>query len=80
MASTQLNEFLTNMALDPAKLAAYISDPEGAMAAAGLGAGDRQALQSADQRAIHERVSGEAIDPSARAHKIIEVKYALSID
>jgi hypothetical protein len=65
MESTTLKEFLTDIALDPARLAAYMMDPEGAMAAAGLGMDDRQALQNADQRAIHARMIGcNAEDPS----------------
>ncbi|MRG95842.1 hypothetical protein [Polyangium spumosum] len=68
MQTSLLNDFLSEMVLDPAKLAAYIVDPQGTMKAAGLGADDQKALESTDQTAIHARIADG--DAAARAHKV----------
>lgn len=73
MKTSLLNDFLSEMVLDPAKLAAYVADPQGTMTAAGLGAEDQKALESTDQNAIHARVvEGDA---AGRAHKVGTIYY-----
>jgi hypothetical protein len=69
MQTTLLNDFFSEMVLDPAKLAAYVADPQGTMKAAGLGADDQRALESADQATLHARVAGGG-EAAERAHKV----------
>ena len=77
MKTSLLNDFLSEMVLDPAKLAAYVADPQGTMTAAGLGAEDQKALESTDQNAIHARVVDTG-DAANRAHKVGTVYYYAS--
>jgi hypothetical protein len=56
--SENLKQFLVGLASDPEKLGGYLSDPDTAMAAAGLDPEDRAALKSGNQASIQARLSG----------------------
>jgi hypothetical protein len=61
--SDNLKQFLVSLASDSEKLGGYLSDPDAAMAAAGLAAEDRAALKSGSQASIQARLSGpEAVN------------------
>jgi hypothetical protein len=55
-----IKSFLAALATDPARLGAYIRDPDGELAAAGIAEADRAILKSGDAPAIHARLSLEA--------------------
>lgn len=56
---TELHDFLTDIALDPAKLADYLQDPAAAVRQAGLSAPAQQALLAKEQGAVLERLAQE---------------------
>jgi hypothetical protein len=55
--SHTLGQFYADMALDPVRLAAFFSDPQEALRAAGLSEADRAAVESRDTRAIFDRIA-----------------------
>src|SRR5437879_896436 len=55
---TSLRTFLMGLAIDPAKLAAFIRDPKAAMDAAGLDGNDRRALESGSAGAMWGQLLG----------------------
>jgi hypothetical protein len=68
----QLQNFLTDIALDPVKLAAYMRDPQAAMQEAGLGVEAQAALETGDQVAVLQRLGeengGQGYNPGYRAY------------
>jgi len=55
----EFRSFLVALATDPAKLGAFIKDPDGAMQNAGISDVDRVILKSGQPWAIHARLSGQ---------------------
>jgi len=54
-----LRTFLVGLATDPARLGAFIQDPEKEMEAAGIDEADRDILRSGNAMAIHGRITGQ---------------------
>ncbi len=54
------HKFLVSLATDPAKLGAFIKDPDAAMTAAGLSEADQAVLKSGHPWMIHGRLSGQS--------------------
>src|SRR5947208_11914553 len=61
MAET-LNEFLSELATEPSRLADFMRDPEGQMEAAGLGEQDKFALRSGLPYVVAARLSGASLE------------------
>ena len=53
------HKFLVGLATDPAKLGAFIKDPDAAMTAAGLPEADQAVLKSGHPGMIHDRLRGQ---------------------
>jgi hypothetical protein len=53
------HKFLVSLATDPAKLGAFIKDPDAAMTAAGLSEADQAVLKSGHPWTIHGRLAGQ---------------------
>lgn len=60
MNDNRLQQFLTDISLDPVKYASYVRDPDAAMRSAGLTDEAQSALRSSDEGVILERLTGEA--------------------
>ena len=58
-ASDSFRTFMVALATDPARLGAFIKDPDAAMTAAGLDPVDQVVLKSGDPGTIHARLSGQ---------------------
>ncbi|HYW72774.1 MAG TPA: hypothetical protein VE961_17245 [Pyrinomonadaceae bacterium] len=63
MAET-LKEFLCELATDPKRLGAFISDPDAAMSEAGLEDDDRHVLKSGNMALIHQRLVSQEPPPT----------------
>jgi hypothetical protein len=72
MQTSPLQDFLTDLALDPAKYAAFMRDPDAVMRSAGLAAESRSVLKSGDSAAIlrglAEEAGEEGYKPGYRAY------------
>src|SRR6266436_4308060 len=55
----KLRAFLVELATQPQRLGEFIADPDAAMKAAGVEAGDQTLLKSGDATAINSRVRGK---------------------
>ena len=55
----EFHKFLVSLATDPAKLGAFIKDPNAAMSAAGLSEADQAVLKSGHPWMIHGRLAGQ---------------------
>jgi hypothetical protein len=55
----EFHKFLVGLATDPAKLGAFIKDPDAAMSAAGLSEADQAVLKSGHPWMIHGRLAGQ---------------------
>jgi hypothetical protein len=65
--SDSVRKFLVSLATDPARLGAFIKDPDAELEAAGLSEQDRAALKSGNPAAIYGLVSGQQASPSGGA-------------
>lgn len=60
MQTSPLQDFLTDLALDPAMYAAFMRDPDAVMRSAGLAAESQSVLKSGDSATIAAGLAAEA--------------------